>query len=337
MKRCPLFLSMAALCLALSIGCSDDAEDGDAPGGTDAAVVIPDATAGEDGDASTGEADAGDDAGTQGAGDAGPGQSSGGSGGLACERTETFTTSGGQKMSYCVATVAGSELKIVEPAREVDGPRTLAIYLHGDGARPHVRGSAFKYQGDWVAERGVLYVSALAPNGCSWWRAPSPKIENCDDDAAYEANPQDTSGENADTLRAIVEALRAAFDVDDRRILFAGSSGGAIVLTASWIPRHGDDFPGFYALACGGEKPWQDIAWDTADQAILDGIRLSFAYGTGERLEPDIRAAHAYYAQLGVQSALLEQTPTSDEYDHCNYDQLGTIPAQWEAAFAAGE
>lgn len=335
MKHLSYFLSIASLSLALAFGCSDDSKDSGPSDDAGAAAAPADATSGEERDAS-GDPDEAPDA-SEGSGDAGGGHGSGGSGGLTCAQTKAFTTSGGQQMSYCVTAVAGSELKIVEPSHEVNGPLTLAIYLHGDGARPHLNGSAFKYQGDWVAARDVLYVSALAPNGCSWWRAPSPKIEDCNDEPSYEANPQDTEGKNADTLRAVIEAIRAAYDIDDRQILFAGSSGGAIVLTASWIPRHGDAFPGFYALACGGEKPWQDITWDTTDQAILDGIGLSFAYGTGERLAPDIRAAHDYYAELGIRSALLEQEPKSSDSDHCNYDQLGTIPKQWEEALAAGD
>lgn len=328
MKQISLLLLIAALSTAFTLGCSEDSNDKGSPG--DAAVVPSDGNSAEECDASTTPSDASEDD-----ADAGEMHGSGGSGGFACSQTKSFTTSDGLQMSYCVTTVAESELKIVEPTHVVTGPLKLAIYLHGDGARPHTHGSAFKYQGDWVAAHDVLYVSALAPNGCSWWRAPSPKIADCNDDAAYEANPQDTEGKNADTLRAIIEAIRGAYDIDDRQILFAGSSGGAILLTASWIPRHGDDFPGFYALACGGEKPWQEITWDTTNRALLDGIGLSFAYGTGERLEPDIRSAHGFYAELGIQSELLEQAPNGSSSDHCNYDQLGTIPAQWDEALAS--
>jgi len=157
MKRrilCPL----AALSLAIAFACANDPEpEGEGNAAVpDAAVEAPDA-----GPIEGGETDAGAEPETGG---------SGGSGGLSCRTTKSVTTNGGVKLSYCMTRVAESELKVVEPTG-VAGPLTLAIYLHGDGARPHVNDTALRHQGDWVAENGVLYVSALAPNNCSWWRA----------------------------------------------------------------------------------------------------------------------------------------------------------------------
>ena len=346
MKRrilCPL----AALSLAIAFACANDPEpEGEGNAAVpDAAVEAPDAAvdmdaaSGDGADAShDGEApDAGPiDGGESDAGAAPETGGSGGSGGLSCRTTKSVTTNGGVKLSYCMTRVAESELKVVEPTG-VAGPLTLAIYLHGDGARPHVNDTALRHQGDWVAENGVLYVSALAPNNCSWWRAPLPAIGSCDSETAYDNNPQDTEGKNADALREIIEAMRAAYDIDDRRVLLGGSSGGAIMLTASFIPRHGDRYPAAYALACGGEVPWQEFAWDTSDSDLVGGISLSFAYGTGERLTSEITDAHEFYEALGVHSEVRVETPTSYEYNHCHYNQLSTIPDQWDSAPALAE
>lgn len=347
MKR--RLLLIAALSISMAFACSGEKEPEGSGAVPDASVEVSDAAVDATVDEGEGAADAAIDEGDSGtdasepeaAPDAGPEPEpvtggSGGSGGLSCRTTKSVTTQGGVKLSYCMTRVAESELKVVEPTG-VEGPLTLAIYLHGDGARPHVNDTALRYQGDWVAENGVLYVSALAPNNCAWWRAPLPAIGSCDSETAYDNNPQDTEGKNADALSEIIEAMRAAYDIDDRRVLLGGSSGGAIMLTASFIPRHGDRYPAAYALACGGEVPWQDFAWDTSDSDLIGGISLSFAYGTGERLTSEITDAHEFYEALGVHSEVRVETPTSYEYNHCHYNQLGTIPDQWDSAPALTE
>ena len=116
-------MSRAALLLAvlmLAAGCPAPAEDSPdaAESGPDAAIAGADA------------ASAGLDAALPGP-DAGP-ASSHGQGGLACASTGVVS-SGGANYSYCVATVAGVEMKIVEPEPGT-GPLRLAVYLHGDGA-----------------------------------------------------------------------------------------------------------------------------------------------------------------------------------------------------------
>ena len=60
--------------------------------------------------------------------------SSHGSGKLPCESTGSVTN-GSTTYSYCVVTVAGAQLKIIEPQDTSSGPLKLALYLHGDGRR----------------------------------------------------------------------------------------------------------------------------------------------------------------------------------------------------------
>ena len=42
-------------------------------------------------------------------------------------------------------------------------------------------------------------------------------------------------------------------------------------------------------------------------------------------------------AALGVHSEVRVETPTSYEYNHCHYNQLSTIPDQWDSAPALAE
>src|SRR5262249_4408633 len=98
--------------------------------------------------------------------------SSHGSGGLACERTEDLGAGG----TSCVTRVGTVELKIVEPVAG-SGPLRFGLYVHGDGAAAHKSGSAVRAMLPWTDARRGLGVSALAPNGCSWWRAPE---HDCD-------------------------------------------------------------------------------------------------------------------------------------------------------------
>ena len=250
---------------------------------------------------------------------------------LSCSTRDTYTTPGGSKLRRCITTIGGVAMKVFGPAKVSGGPLTLAIYLHGDGAAPYTDNLAPKYQGDWAAQQtDLLYVVARAPNGCAWWRDVSPAYSSCSN-GQYASNPQDTAGKNADALKTAIDGLRGALDIDSSKTLFAGSSGGSIMLTASWIPRYGDAYPGAYVLECGGEEPWQDFLWD--EDGIADVVRMTFVYGTGERLYDDIRAAYKFYDRLGVDAWLIKEDPTNTQSDHCNYDQLGNVTMHWNGYY----
>ena len=81
----------------------------------------------------------------------------------------------------------------------------------------------------------------------------------------------------------------------------------------------------------------RSLPGDTSDSDLVGGISLSFAYGTGERLTSEITDAHEFYEALGVHSEVRVETPTSYEYNHCHYNQLSTIPDQWDSAPALAE
>lgn len=267
-------------------------------------------------DAGPGAEDAGTGA------DAGPG-SSRGSGGLPCESTATVS-SGGTSYDICVARVGAVELKIVEPAPDDSGaPLRLAVYLHGDGARAHTGNTAPRLQAPWTYAHRTLYVSARAPNGCAWWLKPS--YTACD--GTLTQTNVDTAGENARALEQAIAALRAGWDLADEAVLFGGSSGGAIFLTASFLPLYGDRFPGGYALNCGGAAPWAGaLAWDGTDPALLGPTRLFFTYNAEDPvILEDTEQGVAYYRGLGFP---LDETVLPGT-EHCAFDHLGRTVEVW--------
>ncbi len=249
--------------------------------------------------------------------DAGPGHSRG-TGKLPCTRTGTVNTVVGAR-PYCVARVGGVELKVIEPddVATSQEPLQLALYLHGDGARPYVNDTALRLQAPWTVSHHVLYAAVLAPNACAWWTKPN--VDACD--AGATLADRDLAGDNARTLEAVIVALRAGWDVLDAPILFGGSSGGSIFLSADFLPRFGATRPGLYVLNCGGELPW------VAPSAGLAGVRLSFSYGTLDFLVPDILSAQRWFTDAGV--PWREQVfPNAD---HCAYDHLGLTTQLWDA------
>lgn len=297
-------------------------------------------------DASSGFADASEvdaggvapDAGAPDAGslvaDAGLG-SSRGQGGIPCESTGTVSANG-VTYPYCVATVAGVELKIVEPEAGAVGPLRLAVYLHGDGAGPHNSGFALRAHAPWSTTRRTLYVSARAPNRCAWWLAPA--YTTCDGVTPVPTTAVDTGGENAQALVQVLEALRAGWDLADSPVLFGGSSGGSIFLAASFLPLHGARFPGAYALSCGGDAPWAGkLDWDATDPARLGATRLFFTYGDKDFVVPDVEEGVAFYQGLGVPTEVKVIAETAAPGStHCgnvsgvySYDQIGRVSEVW--------
>ncbi|RKH30747.1 hypothetical protein D7Y13_31030 [Corallococcus praedator] len=310
----------AVLALGLS-ACSDDPDEvpPDAGATADSGTATD---AGTDVDAGT---DAGSDAGTQvDAGtDAGSGSSQG-SGKLPCISTGSVKTDAGT-LPFCEAQVGEARVKIIEPqAGIVAAPMKLAIYLHGDGAAAY-NGSnprALFTHGGWTYGHNTLYVAALAPNKCAWWTNPGRTdctTEGTDAD-------RDLEGKNAATLVEIIEALRRGWNIQDGPIYFGGSSGGSIQLTASFLPRYGDRYPGVYALSCGGEKPWSGkMDWDTTQASLRGDTKFYFTYGDLDPLLVDIRDAESYFTGL--------QFPVNDKViagaAHCAFDQVGRVSEVW--------
>lgn len=314
------YLVAALLTLSLA-ACSDDpdpvppATDGGADAGT------PDGT---DGGSDAG-VDAGTDAGTEPFPDAG---SSHGTGKLPCDSTGTVV-SNDQTYTFCVAQVAGVELKIVEPRTGIVAvPLNLAIYLHGDGARAHTGNTAPRLQAPWAFEHDTLYVSALAPNKCAWWTKPT--LTTCSD-TATEAD-RDISGDNARALAEVIDTLRKRWDLNNEPILFGGSSGGAVLLTASFLPKYGNRYRGVYALGCGGEAPWSgSLDWDSTRPELRGPTKLFYSYGDQDEYLTDIRASVTAYRGFSVP---LEENVIAGAA-HCAFDHIGGVKDIWAGALDA--
>jgi predicted esterase len=269
--------------------------------------------------------------------DTGPG-SSHGQGKIPCSSTGVVNESG-TDYSYCVAKAGGVEMKIVEPAAGGSGPLHLGIYLHGDGAGPYASHFDLRRLAPWATAHGVLLVSALAPNACAWWLKPS--YTTCDETTPVPNTAVDTGGENAAALKAAIDALRAGWDIADSPVLFGGSSGGSIFLTASFFPLFGDRFPGAWALSCGGDAPWAGgLAWDPKDPLLAAANELFFTYGDKDFVVPDVLTSIDFYQGLGIPTdvKVIPETVASGGTSHCgniggsySYDQIGRVAEVWSS------
>ena len=248
--------------------------------------------------------------------DAAPATSSGGSGGLDCESTGTVSG-----LSYCIVTIAGVELKIIEPEDD-EGPLDLAIYLHGDGARAYEGDTALRIQAPFTHARRTLYVAARAPNTCAWWLSPDYSCER-----ASTNEDIDTQGQNADALASVISALQNAWDLNYDPILFGGSSGGAVFLSGAFLPLYGDQFHGAFALGCGGFAPYTDFAWQTSRENQGSSV-LYFSYGDADAFRTDIEAGIDAYQALDFR---IDVDLREGGIEHCAFDHIGWVTEAWSA------
>ena len=238
--------------------------------------------------------------------------SSHGSGKLTCESTGTVTN-GSTTYTYCVTTIAGAQLKIIEPQDTSSGPLKLALYLHGDGARAYDGDTAPRLQAPWTFTHRTLYVAARAPNHCAWWTKAT--LTTCLDDAPPE--DRDLEGKNAEVFVQIITALRGGWDILDEPILFGGSSGGSVFLTASFLPKYGSQYHGIYALSCGGEPPWSGhLDWDSTNTTLRG---------------PAPQCSAAIGRDVGAHFFPLDEKiiPNSQ---HCGFDHIGRVTEIWGLA-----
>jgi len=268
--------------------------------------------------------------------------SSHGQGGLSCS-SMGVATQDGKDYSYCVAKAGSVEMKIVEPQGGGSGPLHLALYLHGDGAGPYASDLDLRKLAPWTSAHNVLLVAALAPNACAWWLKPS--YTTCDANTPVPNDAVDTGGENAAALKAAIDALRAGWDIADDPVLFGGSSGGSIFLSASFLPLFGDKFPGAWALSCGGDAPFSgDLAWDAKDPALAAANKLFFTYGDKDFVVPDVQQSIDFYQGLSIPTdvKVIPESVANGTNSHCgnvggsySYDQIGRVSEVWASYLVA--
>ncbi len=240
--------------------------------------------------------------------------SSKGTGGLTCASQADL--GGGRKA--CTVKVGSVELKVMLPSKT--GPLRLGLYLHGDGAGAHKSNSALKAMIAWSDAQAGLGVSALAPNGCSWWQTPTW-------DCASSTNEPDLAAANAAALAAAFDAILKAYDVRLDGVRYYGSSGGSIFLTDEWIPLHGGTYPGVHAVMCGGDASSRTYGWDKNDATLRAKHKLFFTYGDQDYLKPDIEKAIAAFqgAKFDVTTKVVAGA------QHCAFDGHAEAMAIWTA------
>jgi hypothetical protein len=228
----------------------------------------------------------------------------------------------GSGRDVCVAKAGSVELKILEPkCTTTSAPLALGLYVHGDGAGAHKSASAIKAMVAWADARCALAVSALAPNGCAWWLAPT---HDC---ASATTTDVDKNAANTAALVEALEAVEAGWDVRADARYYYGSSGGSIFLTDQWLPLQGSERAGVFALMCGGQAPTRAFAWDATDASIRQRDPLFFTYGDQDFLVPDIEASVSDAKTRGF--SVTEKIIPGAE--HCAFDGHGEAVGIWTA------
>jgi hypothetical protein len=243
--------------------------------------------------------------------------SSAGVGGLPCSRHDDL---GGGRTS-CVAKVGIVELRIVAGASAGAAPMRLGLFLHGDGAQYHLDNSVLTAMLPWADAHHGIVVSALAPNGCSWWLAPSY-------DCSGSQTPSDSAAANSAALAAALAALMGAYDLRTDGIDYYSASGGSIFVAEQWLPLEGGTYPGVFAVMCGGAVTSRAYAWNTGDAALRAKSAFWFTYGSNDGLRPDIEAT---IADLSAKGLAVTPKVIANE-GHCTFDERGEALAIWSSA-----
>jgi pimeloyl-ACP methyl ester carboxylesterase len=234
--------------------------------------------------------------------------------GLLCTREEDL--GGGRRA--CVTKIGDVEVRVLVAAGG-SGAMRLGLYLHGDGAAAYQSNGALKAMINWADTHHGIAVAALAPNGCSWWQSPE---FGCTDDTV-----RDSDGENAPALVAALTAIFTAYDIRQDGIRYYGASGGSIFLTDEWIPLQGGNYPGVFALMCGGETSSRTFGWDAADTSLVTRNGLWFTYGDQDSLFPYIKESIAAFREKSF--------PVTEKIipgaGHCEFDAHAEAVAIWSA------
>jgi len=194
----------------------------------------------------------------------------------ACEATATAEL--GEPI--CLTRAGSIDVKVALP----DGaPQGIAVFLHGDTANAWLDDFGYEYLIEATRGANLVLVAALAPNRCSWWRAP----DECD----FEV--EDSDGVNAAALAEALGLLAAELDIEGTPVRYVGYSGGSTFLTGHFLPLFGDAFPGPMVANCGGEVPIYDFTWDIDDDATRSALPITFTFGSldfmTEFIEPAVR------------------------------------------------
>lgn len=306
-------LGLVVLVSSFSVACDDGAATGGSGGGEqtggDGSGGSPSDVGGAGGTSSSGEGGGDATGGAGGGTDAHP--STHGSGGLSCTPETTLN----DEQPYCFTDIGPVELKVFVPNDGNPEPMQLAIYLHGDTANGYYEDWGFEGLSAWATANHVLFVAALAPNGCSWWRPDySCSIDEYDD------------GSNADELVAAIDAIGEAHDIYTDSILFVGYSGGSTFLTRHYVPMYGDSRPGVVVANCGGVEP-QPFDWSPTAETRA-AVPLYYTFGSEDWMTEYIYPSIEAYEGLSFPVDVREEPG----YGHCDgdYDWDARTLGLWE-------
>jgi predicted esterase len=298
---------------SFALGC-DGAATTDSAGGSGGVAGQPSDGGGPpaNGGAPEGGAPTTSTGGSTGEGGEGGLPSTGGDGGLDC----TPSTTQWDEQPYCLTEVGPLELKVFVPDDGSDAPMQVAVYLHGDTANGYYEDWGFEALSAWATSNHVLFVAALAPNGCSWWRpVTSCSVDEYDD------------GSNATALQNALVAIGEAYDIYPDPVLFVGYSGGSTFLTRHFVPMYGDVRPGVIVANCGGVPP-QPFDWTPTAETRAQ-VPLYYTFGSEDFMVEYIYPSVDEYTQMEFPVDVLEEPG----YGHCDgdYDWDGRTIELWES------
>ncbi len=119
-------------------------------------------------------------------------------------------------------------------------------------------------------------------------------------------------------LEELMQKVLEETGFDKSRVFFAGASGGAVFLSAYFVPSYGYLYSGGAVHLCGGEESLlQDAGGGmTVNPAMRSAFPIYFLTQTGDYMLPQVRRAETFFTANGLR--VVAEYPAGD--GHCNFD-----------------
>lgn len=175
----------------------------------------------------------------------------------------------------------------------------LLVYLHGDGGKDY---SWFYDSNQQIAaQNNLIGMTVLSPNnGEAWYDNGSAQALFLDD--------------------LLQKEILAKYNIDRKRIYFAGASGGSQFLTGLFVPVYGSHYQGGSVQMCGGGTNWTEQFNSTPD--FLKGFKLFFYTQTSDFLYSQVVEAIDYYSKQGM--TVKKELPSGGS--HCGFALDEVLP-----------
>lgn len=182
-------------------------------------------------------------------------------------------------------------------------PTGLLVFLHGSGNAAGYKGNFAK-----VATAGKTHnlkaVVVKSASTDSWYKGAEI---------------------NLPYFKEAMEKISEETGLDKSRVYFAGVSGGAVFLSAYFIPSYGYLYTGGAVNLCGGERSLLGEPGGSMEvnEAMRSGFGLYYLTQTGDYMLDQVKRAETFYSTHGLR--VIAEYPSGE--GHCGFDMLSALIA----------